>query len=281
NIIRATGKSLNYKEYTEFYWKRNTHEPPLTFKFLNKDIACLNISSFHAEYRDSFKQDFDKLFEQIFNRLDSGKTQNLVLDLRRCEGGDNSYLLLLSYLMNKPFRVFDYVEVAYKGLPVTAKYFENTENAFFVDSLLYQTASGRYRLKPQFESTIAGYTSINPKANHFKGALYVLTSGATGSAATILSAVIRNSKRGVFIGEETGGAMEGPTSLNIPILILPNSKIRVEMPLIRLQLAVKYKKGRGVIPDYTKETSVADLVNHTDAQLTFALKLIQQKANAF
>ncbi|WP_295801779.1 S41 family peptidase [Mucilaginibacter sp.] len=281
SIIKSISRSLNYKEYSEFYWKRNTHEQPLTFKFLNKDIAYLNISSFHAEYRESFKQDFDKLFEKIFNRLDSSKTQNLVLDLRRCEGGDNSYLLLLSYLMNKPFRVFDYVEVAYHGLPITARYFENTENAFFIDSLLYRTASGKYRLKPQYESTIAGYTNINPKSNNFKGNLYVLTSGATGSAAAILSAITRNSRRGIFIGEETGGAMEGPTSLNIPILVLPNSKIRVEIPLIRLQLAVKYKKGRGVIPEYTVETSVNDLINSTDPQLSFTLKLIEQKDKAF
>jgi len=275
-IIKVTCNSLSYQEYTAFYWKRNPHELPLSFKLINKDVAYLDISSFHSSYRESYKQDFDNLFEDTFKRLDSNKTPNLILDLRRCEGGDNSYLLLLSYLMNKPFRVFDYIEVAYSGFPSTVKYFESTENAFFIDTLLYRTASGKYRLKSKYESTIAGYTDTQPKPNYFKGTLYVLTSGATGSAAGILSSILRNSNRAIFIGEETGSAMEGPTSLNIPILILPNSKIRIEIPLIKTQLAVKYSKGRGVIPEYTVEPKVKDLINNVDTQLEFTLRLINQ-----
>ncbi|WPV02796.1 S41 family peptidase [Mucilaginibacter sp. cycad4] len=276
-VLDINCKPLYFKEYSEFYRKRNTHEPPLIFKFLTKDIAFLNISSFHTTYRESFKQDFDKLFENVFNQLDSNKTPNLILDLRRCEGGDNSYLLLLSYLMNKPFRVFDYIEVAYSGLPSTSEYFENTENAFFIDSLLYRNKSGMYRLKSKYEPTIAGYTDTYPQPHYFKGKIYVLTSGATGSAAGILSSILRNSKRAVFIGEETGGAMEGPTSLNIPILILPNSKIKIEIPLIRLQLAVKYSKGRGVIPEYEVQPTIKDLINNTDTQLNYTLRLINKK----
>jgi len=265
--------SLNYANYTKFYWQRNPHELPLSFKQFSDDIALIGISSFDGTYRDTYKQNFDTLFEQTFRRLDSNKTKNLILDLRRCEGGDNSYLLLLSYLMTKPFRVLDYIEVSYSGLPSTAKYFESTDNAFFADTLLQRTTTGMYRLKAKYESTIPGYTDIYPKRANFKGRVFVLTSGATGSAAAILASLLRNNNRATFIGEETGGSMEGPTSLNIPILVLPNSKIRVEIPLIRLQLAVKYIKGRGVIPDYAVQQSPEDLRCEKDTQLNFALKL--------
>ncbi len=277
NVVRFNCQSLNYKQYQSFYWKRNPHEPPLTFKQLNKNSALLEISSFHSSYRENYKQDFERLFEQCFNRLDSNKTRNLVIDLRRCEGGDNSYLLLLQYLMLKPFRVLKYIEVAYAGLPSTSKYFESTDNAFFPDSLLYRLPNGKYRLKSKYKPTIAGYTTTSPKRQHFKGKVYVLTSGSTGSAAAIFCTILRNAHRAIFIGEETGGAMEGPTSLNIPVLVLPNSKIRIEVPLIKLQLASRYIKGRGVIPDYFVEPLVNDIADHHDAQFNLALKLLNGK----
>jgi hypothetical protein len=272
-IIRLNCRSLNYGLYQSFYSKRKPQEPPLSFILKHDTSALLTISSFHQSYREYHKQNFDKLFEQIFNTLDSNKTRNLIIDLRHCEGGDNSYLQLLKYLMLKPFKVLDYIEVNYAGMPSTAKYFESTDNAFFADSLLFRTPGGKYRLKSKYKPTIAGYTDVYPAQKHFKGKLYVLTSGATGSAAAIFCSILRNAHRATFIGEETGGAMEGPTSLNIPILVLPNSKIRIEVPLIRLQLAVRYSKGRGVIPNYLVEPKKDDLINNRDAQLDFALKL--------
>ena len=270
-------ESLNYNDYASFYKSRMMHDLPMEYKSLSTDISYLRISSFHYYYREMYKQDFDTLFEKTFARLDNNKTKHLILDLRHCEGGDNSSLLLLSYLMNKPFRVIQYLEVPYSGLPSTAQYFENPEGAYQPDSLLYRTTGGMYRLKSQYESTVPGYTAIQPRHHCFKGNLYVLTSGATGSAAAVVSSILRNSKRATFIGEETGGAMDGPTALNVSILILPNTKIKVEIPHIREELDVESTHGRGVTPDYSVEESKQDLVNGRDAQLEFTLKLIDNK----
>lgn len=275
--LKVVSKSLNYNEYKAFYNERILHDLPLTFKSISNDVSYLSISSFHSYYREIYKQDFDTLFEKIFAGLDSSKTKNLILDLRHCEGGDNSNLSLLSYLMNKPFSVIKYLEVGYSGLPSTSQYFEDTLNAYQPDSLLYRNNYGMYRLKSQYEKNVPGYTIIEPKPNYFKGNIYVLTSGATGSAAAVVSSILRNSKRATFVGEETGGAMEGPTALNVSILVLPNTKIKVEIPHIKEQLNVKYVHGRGVIPDYAIEEDAQDLVNNTDTQLDFTLKLINDK----
>ena len=269
-------KTLNYPEYETFSRQRNIREAPFQYKPVSARTSYLSINSFHFSYRQFHKQDFDTLFESTFRGMQRDGVMNLVLDLRRCEGGDNAYLLLLSYLMTKPFRVFDYLELAYTALPSTAAYFENTENAFFIDSFVYRHNGGMYRLKKAYEATVPGYDTIYPRQHHFKGNIYVLTSGATGSAAGILSAILKSSGRAIFIGEETGGAMEGPTALNISTLVLPYSKIRIEIPHIRMQLATTHIKGRGVLPDYNVQNSVHDLIHHTDSQLQFALGLAEK-----
>lgn len=269
-------RTLNYAEYQKFYGERNKHEPPFEHQQVTNTTSYLRISSFHYSYREFHKQDFDTLFEKTFRQLDSNRVQNLILDLRRCEGGDNAYLLLLSYLMKKPFRVLEYLDLPYTGLPSTANYFENTENAFFIDSFVYRHSGGMYRLKKEYKATVPGYADTYPKTHSFKGTIYVLTSGATGSAAGILSSILKTSNRAIFIGEETGGAMEGPTALNVSILVLPHSKIRVEIPHIKMQLATKYVKGRGVVPHHTIESTVHDLINNVDPQYQFALKLANE-----
>jgi hypothetical protein len=268
--------SLDWTAYQKFYRDRNPLIPALEYRAVNRHVYYLAVNSFHEQYRQAQKQDFKKLFDEIFTQLGHDKVENLILDLRKCEGGDNSYIWLLSYLMNRPFRIIDYLEAGYSGLPASAKYFENTDSASLIDSMLYRTPSGMYRLKTEFESTVLGYRDITPEPKAFNGKIFVLTSGATGSAAGVVATILRNSKRAVFVGEETGSAMEGPTSLNISTLILPHTKIRVEIPHIRQQLAVRFRHGRGVVPDHLIETTPKDLRDGGDPQLEYTLRLIKQ-----
>lgn len=63
--------------------------------------------------------------------------------------------------------------------------------------------------------------------------------------ASIVATFLRDNQRATFIGEESGGTMEGTTSLAYARLILPNSKIRVEIPLTKTGHHVDFIKGRG------------------------------------
>jgi C-terminal processing protease CtpA/Prc len=277
-LRETTVAALNADQYANFYRKRNPLDSALKFQNLSPQVAYLTINSFHESYRKMFKQDFETLFEEIFSGLDSVNIPNLVVDLRRCEGGDNSSLWLLAYLMNKPFKVYDYLEVNYSGYPEVSKYFEDPETSILVDSFLQKMPSGKYRLKNEKAASVPGVLAIEPKAHNFRGNLYVLISGATGSAAAIVASILKGNNRATFIGEESGGAMEGPTSLNISTLILPHTKIRIEIPHIRLQLAVPFTKGRGVLPDYPVQISRNDLISGNDTQLKFAINLISKNA---
>ena len=53
-----------------------------------------------------------------------------------------------------------------------------------------------------------------------------------------------------IVGEETGGSAYGNTAVHLPVITLPQSKVRVVMPLYRMVFDAKQQNtGRGVMPD--------------------------------
>jgi len=78
----------------------------------------------------------------------------------------------------------------------------------------------------------------------------------------------------IFIGEESGGTMEGSTSRHYAKLLLPNTKIRITIPLLKKSHHVNYEKGRGVIPDYDVIPKIEDILKGEDTELNFTLDLI-------
>ncbi len=270
----VTVSGLNYQDYIEFYKQRIGYKAPLEFKYIQDSVAYLRISSFLKWHRDDFEQDFYSIYDSIFTELDQRATKNLKLDLRNNEGGDGTGERLLTYLMTKPYKHFAFAEEIFIGYPSVVDYLDNGEDLFFPDSIVYKTDSGMYRLKKEFYHYIPLLNEQIPNQKHFKGNLYVLMNGASGSMSTVVGSILRNSKRATFIGEESGGTMEGNTSLSYARMTLPNTKIRVEIPLTKTGLAVNFVKGRGVFPDYYITPTIEDIMNEVDTELVFTLDLI-------
>lgn len=270
-----TISGLDYKSYQEFYQQRIGYKAPLEFKYLNKDVAYLRISSFLRWHRNDFKQDFNSLYDSIFQQLNQKKTKNLILDLRNNEGGDGTGEKLITYLLTKPYKHYDYTEELFVGYPPVVDYLDNGKDLFFVDSLVYKTNSGKYRLKKEFYNDL--YKIQQPNKNHFKGKIYVLINGASGSMASVVATFLKANERAIFIGEESGGTMEGNTSDAYAKLQLPNTKIRVEIPLTKKANNVDFIKGRGVLPDYIIPLKMEDIKSGIDTELNFALGLINSK----
>ncbi|MBS1665279.1 MAG: hypothetical protein JST68_29810 [Bacteroidetes bacterium] len=264
--------------YKKFYKERLALDTPLTFTYLKPGVAYLRIRSFLGWHRRIFKQNFDSLYSVIFNELKVKKIPHLILDLRNNEGGDNTGEKLLAYLLQKPYRHFDRLEKRYVGLPAISNYLENGKDLYLADSMFYRNEAGNYQVKKEYYQSWAPLLlEQQPRDNHFDGRLTVLANGASGSMAAVVCSFLKSNQRAVFVGEETGGAMEGPTSRSSAKLILPNSHISITVPLTKTVNAVTYIKGRGVIPDYWVEPTVEDLLRGVDTELDFALKLIEQK----
>ncbi len=267
----VTVPAIDHESYKEFYWQRMAYKAPLEFKYLGR-VAYLRISSFIQRHRDDFNQDFYALYDSIFHQLKENKTKSMVLDLRNNEGGDAAGEKLIRYLLTEPYVHYKYTEVKYSGYPAVADYLQGENDGFIADSVLFQTSSGKYRIKEKFYNGL--FDQQEPMKNHFKGTVYVLANGATGSMASVVATFLKSHNRAIFIGEETGGAMEGNTSEAYVQLRLPNTKIRIEIPLVKKGNNVDFVKGRGVIPDYFITPDIEDISKGIDTELNFVLDLI-------
>ena len=109
----------------------------------------------------------------------------------------------------------------------------------------------------------------------------MLIDGGTFSTAADFCAVTHHLKRATFIGEETGGAYYGNNSGMQTIVTLPNSKVKIRVPMYEYWNAVPGYDGkrRGTRPDYQVDTKVASMLRGVDEPLDLALKLSNQNLN--
>ena len=177
--------------------------------------------------------------------------------------------ILASYLTDKPFRLFDHINV------------KTIEPSFKVhtDWSAERTNQLREKVRPNqtggYFLLHSGVEEQSPGKVPFLGKVFVLIDGGTFSTAADFCAVVHHLKRATFIGEETGGAYYGNNSGILARVTLPKSKFQIRLPIYEYWNAVSGYEGkrRGTIPDYVVETKVENLLRGVDPQLELALRL--------
>ncbi|MBP6024533.1 S41 family peptidase [Ferruginibacter sp.] len=219
-----------------------------------------------------------KFFRQTFRYIRKAGINNIVLDIRSNGGGKiNLSTLLTKYVTRIPFKVADSAYAVSRTLyPYTryikGKFFNNIALPF----LTHKKADGNYHFGIWERKT------YEPKnRNHFNGDLYVLINGQTFSAATLFSSAVKGQPGITLVGEEAGGGWYGNNGIMIPDITLPNTHIRVRLPLFRL---VQYKHvpkdGRGVMPDIYIGTSYEALLKGYDKKMQVVMEMIKGKKGA-
>jgi C-terminal processing protease CtpA/Prc len=240
----------------------------LSLRFLkDPDIAQIRIDGFGGN-------DYPKWMEDTFRTLKEKGTKSLIIDLRGNGGGADMYgAMLVSYLTDKPFRYFDHINV--KSIsPSFAEYSDwRRDREPRLRELMKPNPAGGYLVPEQIHP---GVVEQPPGKYPFLGKVFVLIDGGTFSTAADFCAVAHHLKRATFIGEETGGGYYGNNSGMQTILTLPNSKVRVRIPMYEYWNAVPGYDGkrRGTRPDRVVETKIANLLKGIDEQLDVAVKML-------
>jgi C-terminal processing protease CtpA/Prc len=114
-----------------------------------------------------------------------------------------------------------------------------------------------------------------PASPHFGGQVLILIDGQGFSTSAEFAAVAHASGRAIFIGEETSGSYYGNDSGITPTIVLPNTKLRIDVPLIAYYTAVTgtHDLDRGVLPDCDITYSIADELAGRDRALDTALEI--------
>ncbi|HET8829644.1 MAG TPA: S41 family peptidase [Pelobium sp.] len=249
----------------------------LKYDSVLNQTAIMTVKSF------AFKQaNFSRFFRESFKALEEKNTAHLILDLRNNGGGN---LLncnrLFRYLYSQPHQFTgkaytknSYLKrIKYEDNNIIEKVLINTFYPFiFLSKLILERKDS------------LGYYSYIP-TNHiqkpikhgFKGELIVLINGYSFSATSLLSANLQSVKRGTFIGEETGGGYNQCSAGRIPFVNLPNTGLKLRLPLKEIKL---YKKralyGRGVFPDVEVKESFSDVLEKRDVVMEKAKRLIDK-----
>jgi C-terminal processing protease CtpA/Prc len=147
-------------------------------------------------------------------------------------------------LAKQPFKVADTVAAINRNFEYGKYIHESFWYWFPLNFNTTKMKDGRYHYH-RFE--IARYQPFSK--NHFDGNIYLLQGPATFSAASVFTASLKGQDNVQLVGEETGGGYYGNTAIHLPMIVLPNTKIQVSLPLFRVVLDKDRPMGRGVMPD--------------------------------
>jgi hypothetical protein len=110
----------------------------------------------------------------------------------------------------------------------------------------------------------------------YGGRAWFLVDGDVFSATAEFCSVAFSNRRGKFLGVETGGAYHGNSSGESVVITLPHSKLRAAIPLVMFSMAESdpTNERRGVIPEYSIQPTIQQLLIDSDPTLDRAIAII-------
>ena len=230
----------------------------------SNQFATLRINSFTKYVKPSF-------IKKTFKQLQKKNISNLILDVRNNGGGlIKSALLLTKHLKQNAFYFTDSIVSTHKkirsSLTINKKFITNLGMFFFSKKTNDNLYSFSFFKK-----------EYHPKKNNFKGKVIILTGGYSFSATTMFLSSVKGQQNITLLGEETGGGYYGNNGVFIPEMRLPNTKLRVRLPLYRIvNNKTHLKNGSGVVPDVEVKPSAKSIRLNKDSKMEKAIALIKQ-----
>lgn len=273
----ANKERIRYNYINGFDEQTNTFQRTLSFIEKDSSVAVLRIKSFSIG-------DFKTFYKQTFIKIKNNKTTTLILDLRGNPGGRLREIRnLYSFVADSAIAFADKNEVVSKTSMLNRTYFSGNLANKALQALAYplyasftyfyvEKAGGKYyfsgsesRIKPLDE-------------NKFEGRMYLLIDGGSFSASSIISSNLKGSRRATFVGEETGGAFNGTVAGQMPIIELPNSKIKMRVGLMKIAAHYKTEEiGRGIRPDIEIIPTLEDKISKNDPETNWILQNIKRE----
>jgi C-terminal processing protease CtpA/Prc len=244
-------------------------------KLLSKHSMSIDTANSMAYLRlTTFSQGQQKKFyRQSFRKIKKMHLQNVVIDVRENGGGSFSNSIKLTrYLKNTPYRVADSIVAINK-----IKYSKYVHPSLSYKIAMFFTG----HKKPDGNIHLSRYEkhAFPPKKNnHYNGNVYIIQGGYTFSAATMFVQSLQGQSNITVVGEETGGGHYGNTAVHLPNIVLPNSGLRVVLPIYKMVFdSTRVKDGHGIMPDILIQPSSDAIKRAVDLKMETIRALIKRK----
>ncbi|MDB5230507.1 MAG: peptidase family [Chitinophagaceae bacterium] len=213
-------------------------------------------------------------YYSAFKKLKKDSIQNLVIDLRQNGGGSiGNSTLLTRYLINQPFHVADTVAAVSRRMRYGSYIHPSWLYWLSMNLFTHQESDGRFHMR-----ILEKHKYKPKKKNHFNGNVFIIQGGYTFSAATMFISSVLHQSNVTTVGEETGGGYYGNTAVHLPAIVLPNSRIRVILPLFHMVFdSTREKTGRGIFPKVMIPPSSAAIKAGTDSKVEAVRQIIKEQ----
>ncbi|MCA0231929.1 MAG: hypothetical protein LCH91_15775 [Bacteroidetes bacterium] len=212
--------------------------PPFSFQIIPNNIAYIQLNGFED----------NKVLSGFKAALDSIATTNaLIIDVRQNGGGDSGYgWSILACLTDKPMLTGFYSSRIYSPLRRSRG-----------ETVVFEPVDG------------GNMWPVNGKY-HYTKPVVVLTSGRTFSAAEDFVLVFDTMKRGIIIGEPTGGSTGQPLLFALPGGVMARVCTKRDM-----YPDGKEWNGKGIQPDLLVRPTAFDFQTGRDTVLEAAKKYLE------
>ena len=277
-VAKTVKKKKEERKNDDYNALTKSYNRDLSFKTKDSSIAVMTIKTFSG-FRSQ------KFYKHSFEALKKGKTKYLILDIRNNLGGSLAEITnLYSYLGANQYPFIKDIEVTSRTSMFHADYFKEFPSftkplgvigyPFYLIGTMFSTK----RIGDKFYLRNNGIFSIKkPKANAFHGKMFVLINGSSFSASSIISSKLKNDKRAILVGEETGGANDGTVAGRYSTKKLPNTHLVLPIGLMMIQPNIEFTNTmKGVVPDVEIAPTLDEVLKKKDVEMAWILEEIKR-----
>jgi len=261
--------------------RKRGYVPGRNYYLRNFDFVGRDSSVAYLKIRGFGQGNHKKFYKETFAKIDSAKSEYLIIDLRDNGGGSLDEIEnLYGYLALKPFKFINQAEIK-TNIPATKAMFSKRGVGFFGGTVRLLATPGllAYDLLHSKKENGQRYYKLTKSKlkklnkNSFKGKIYVLTNGYSFSASSILSSNLEATQRATFVGEETGGSYNGTVAGQSKYVTLPNSKVRMKFGMMQIETPYKSEpNGYGIKPNVEIIPTQKDRLQKRDPELEWVLE---------
>jgi hypothetical protein len=241
--LKYTAKSIDYT------WDNWSVSDSMHSAYLLKNK---NYNSVNVLQIKSFKKNYKEFYQRIFARMEKDSVKKIVIDLRANSGGNIYHAFeLLNYLIEQDLSM--YAERK-KNLKLSPFLKAKGYSQLYMSGFMYDVYPSGQRWSEGGMKKYR-YSFKSKKNKSYNPEVIVLIDGQSASSASLLAAYLKFLTKAKFIGNETGGTFMGNNGRAFPEILLPNSNIKLKIPLYRITYFPGVPdNGRGVIPDHFIDT---------------------------